>query len=212
MLSFWGYVWWFWGFGGGPWGPWMGKLPLPNVDEFVIWWKMWLVWVFVVAWHLFNKKDYKNTFSSFSTNNMDRKPNCEVFLHDRNGKNGLFLGQKLYSLNASSLPQEKEFFISLLFSLLVTRSKFTTVRWGGSGQWWWIGMLGSSQERHFVSVSLLALALCPDSPPLSQSTPSDSISVSALWGWGRMGGWDILSMLWTRRFRFSVVMINAILR
>ena len=45
----------------------------------------WLVWVFVVACHLFNKKDYKNTFSSFSTNNMDRKPNCEVFLHDRNG-------------------------------------------------------------------------------------------------------------------------------
>ena len=39
----------------------------------------------VVACHLFNKKDYKNTFSSFSTNNMDRKPNCEVFLHDRNG-------------------------------------------------------------------------------------------------------------------------------
>ena len=173
---------------------------------------MWLVWVFVVAWHLFNKKDYKNTFSSFSTNNMDRKPNCEVFLHDRNGKNGLFLGQKLYSLNASSLPQEKEFFISLLFSLLVTRSKFTTVRCGGLGQWWWIGMLGSSQERHFVSVSLLALALCPDSPPLSQSTPSDSISVSALWGRWRMGGWNILSMLWTRRFRFSVVMINAILR
>ena len=97
---------------------------------------MWLGGGVVGACHLFYKKDYKNTFSSFSTNTMDRKPNCEVFLHDRNGKNGLFLGQKLYSLNASSLPQEKEFFISLLFSLLVTRSKFTTVRCGGLGQWW----------------------------------------------------------------------------
>ena len=31
--------------------------------------------------------------------------------------------------------------------------------------------------RHFVSVSLLAQAPCPDSPPLFQSTPSDGSDV-----------------------------------
>ena len=35
--------------------------------------------------------------------------------------------------------------------------------------------LGSSQERHFVSVSLPARAPCPDSPPLSRSTLVDGM-------------------------------------
>ena len=34
--------------------------------------------------------------------------------------------------------------------------------------------LGSSQEKHFVPVSLPARTPCPNSPPLSRSTPSDS--------------------------------------
>ena len=39
------WLWW------GPWGPWVGKLPLPDMDELIWWRKMWLVWVFVGAWH-----------------------------------------------------------------------------------------------------------------------------------------------------------------
>ena len=41
-------LWW------GPRGPWMGKIPLPDVDDILWWSNMWLVWVFVVAWYHFN--------------------------------------------------------------------------------------------------------------------------------------------------------------
>ena len=38
----------------GPQGPWRGKIPLPDVDEILWWSNMWLVLVFVVAWHHFH--------------------------------------------------------------------------------------------------------------------------------------------------------------
>ena len=47
-------------------------------------------------------------FILITTNTMDRKTDCEVLLHDRIGKNNLFLAQKLYFQNTSSWPQEKD--------------------------------------------------------------------------------------------------------
>ena len=44
-----------------------------------------------------------------TTNTIDGKPNCEVLFYGRNRKNDLFQAQKLYFLNASSWPQEKDF-------------------------------------------------------------------------------------------------------
>ena len=54
---------------------------------------------------------------------------------------------------------------------------FCTVNRGGLGQRRWIGTRGSSRERHRDKMSLLAQARRPDSPPLSQSTPSDGSSM-----------------------------------
>ena len=41
---------------------------------------------------------------------MVRKSKSDVLLHGQNGKNNLFLGQKLYFKNTSSWPQENIFF------------------------------------------------------------------------------------------------------
>ena len=58
-----GRTWW------GPRGHWMEKPPLSDVDEILWWRKMWLVWVFVVAWHHFTIWDQfiaeKHVFCSF---------------------------------------------------------------------------------------------------------------------------------------------------
>ena len=51
-----------------------------------------------------------------------------------------------------------------------------TIRWGGSGHWRWIG---TKAKNLFLGLRDI-FSLCPDSPPVSRSTPSDSSIVSGL--------------------------------
>ena len=88
------------GWGNYPWEMWMSKL----YDQ-----KFGYLWLHDIS---LTKRIIRTHFFLFlliTTNTIDGKPNCEVLLHGRNRKNDLILAQKLYFLNASSWPQEKDF-------------------------------------------------------------------------------------------------------